>query len=137
MATNARGPGLPAARLTARELADLEHGDDVGVREPGHREGLAVERAGGVAGVEELERDVAIEPRVAREVHGAHAAGAEHAGDHVVLGDDGAGLQRGERGRRRDGVPQHCLERIGGGAGRRRQVAVLGLSAAGAPRGQA
>ena len=69
--------------------AEVEHLDDVGVHEPGRRERLAPEArherrvVGEVLG-EQLERDVALEPLVEREVDGRHAADAEPALDPVA-----------------------------------------------------
>ena len=75
--------------------ADVVDRDDVGVRELGHRLGLALEASAGV-GVgrqQELERDLAIELRVVRGVDHPHPALADEVEDDVAA-DDLAGLER-------------------------------------------
>ena len=95
----------PRAQARARDVlhdeehaavvdADLEHGHDVGMRQPGHHARLGEQVGGrglaeidGVAGGgdrlagQHLDRDLAIELGVARAIHDAAAAGAEHADD--------------------------------------------------------
>ena len=53
-------------------------------------EARAAIRIAGNAGRQDLDRDVAIEPRVARAVDLAHAAGADR-GDHLIRPESGAG----------------------------------------------
>ena len=69
-------------------FADLVDGSDVGVRELGGgerfaQEALAPRRVVAQSFGEDLERDIALEPRIAREVDLAHAPGAQHAGEGV------------------------------------------------------
>ncbi len=78
-------------------LAAIEHGDHIGVGEPGGAGGLAAEALDellvlGEAMVQQLERDLASEQRVVGEVHVGHAAGAEPLGDAIAPVDQGAGL---------------------------------------------
>ena len=74
--------------------AEVEHLDDVRVHEPGGRERLAPEPGderrivGEVLG-QELQRDVALEAAVEREVDGRHPADAESAFDPVPARDRG------------------------------------------------
>ncbi len=113
----------------AVDAADVVYGDDVGVREAGHRLRLA-EQAGlelgigrahaAIAHAHELDGDLAVELGVVGGEHDAHRAAPEHvhqqiAADPVAYLGQGAGWQRGprrggqrgarrERGRRRVGV---------------------------------
>jgi len=94
MTRNAGRPVSGAAGL------HVEHGDDVGVSDGREREGLPLEARLelGVAarlGGEHLDRHVATEPKVARTVHGRHAAGTDRGLDPVAAAQDLAGHDRG------------------------------------------
>jgi hypothetical protein len=72
--------------------AEVEHLDDVGVHQPRGRQGLAAEarHERGVVGEmlgEQLDRDVALQALVEREVNGRHAADSEAPVDPVAPGD--------------------------------------------------
>ena len=72
-------------------LAEVVNGEDVRMRQRGDRLGLALEarergRIGGQVRRQDLDRDLAIERRVARAVDLAHAARAER-GDDLVLSE--------------------------------------------------
>ena len=82
--------GEPEAAL----VADVEEREDVGMREGG--DGLRLGREArerlGVAGQllgQDLDRDLAVQPRVPRAVDLAHAAGAER-GDDLVRAEPGS-----------------------------------------------
>ena len=67
---------------------DVIQGADVGVRQRRNRPGFALESAApfgilGYVGGHDLDRDLAIEPRVARSIDFAHAAGADRREDFV------------------------------------------------------
>ena len=71
---------------------EVEHLDDVGVHQPGRRQGLAAEarHERGVVGEvlgQQLDRDVALQALVEREVDGRHAADAEAPLEPVAAGD--------------------------------------------------
>ena len=72
----------------ALELADLVHADDVGVGEPGHRLGLAVQAGASEAvalrGPQQLDGDLAVELVVVGRVDDAHAALADLLQDREV-----------------------------------------------------
>ena len=101
----------PVERRPLDELGDeirtlvidrgLVQRDDPGVREPGRGASLALEPPAydALAG-EDLDRDVAVEPFVAREPHGGEAASPEPAAEAVALEDDRAvrSHPRGPRG---------------------------------------
>jgi hypothetical protein len=75
--------GLP------RVLADVVDGDDVGMAEAAGGLGFAQEPHAVLRGVrgaqgQRLHGHPAVEPRVPRQVHGAHAAATEDAFDHVL-----------------------------------------------------
>ena len=81
-------------------LARVEDRDDVGVRERRDRLGFGLEARQRVGVVDEvlrqhLDRDVALEPRIARAVHLAHPAGAERRQD-LVRAEALAGSERHE-----------------------------------------
>ena len=74
--------------------AEVEHLDDVGVHQAGGGQRLAAEarderRVVGQMLGQQLDRDVALEPAVEREVHGRHAADPEAAFDPIAPGDGG------------------------------------------------
>ena len=74
--------------------ADVVDGDDVGMRERGHRARFAVEpiaqfRIGNGGGREDFQGHVAVQSRVARPIDDAHAAGAQ-ALEHAVVTDGAA-----------------------------------------------
>src|SRR6185295_17622534 len=96
---------------TAR-FADAMDGDDVRMRETRRRLRLPYEalarRVGGEIRRQNLDRDVAIEPHVAREVDDPHSATAELALERVLTGQ--GGLQIEEFGRRMG----HVVKRAGG-----------------------
>jgi hypothetical protein len=73
----------------AVDRADPVDRDDVGVLEPGDRARLdreSLERGRlGALGGDELDRDVTLEHRIAREVDAAHAADPEQADDHEAI----------------------------------------------------
>jgi hypothetical protein len=78
--------------VAARVEAEIEHLHDVRVHEPGGGERFAPEpgderRVVGEVLGEQLDRDVALEPAVERQVHGRHPAHAEPALDPVPAGD--------------------------------------------------
>jgi hypothetical protein len=98
-----------ATKTWSSEGADVVHGDDVRVRELGHRLGLADQPGAaelGVAGdlgAQQLDRDLAVELRVVRGIDDAHPTGAEPLDDEVTP-DRRAALElrrSSERGRRR------------------------------------
>ena len=77
-------------------LAPVEDADDVGLVQAGRRLGLTPEpldehRVARELGREDLERDGAVELRVAGEVHVGHAAVRDLADDLVAVGEDGRG----------------------------------------------
>ena len=79
-------------------VADVVNRQDVRMRERGHRAGLALEarervRVGGHGRRHDLDGDVAFEPRVARPVDLAHAAGAD-GGQNLVRTETGTGSKR-------------------------------------------
>ena len=108
MSTASRGPSGPRSRrISAQDWpstnsmtmkwrrgrlveAEVEHLDDVRVHEPRRGQRLAAEARdearvlGQVLG-EQLDRDVALQPRVERELHGRHAADAEAAVELVAV----------------------------------------------------
>ena len=96
----------------AVDRADLVDRHDIGMRELGHRLGLAHQphagRRAGVAVAHDLDRDVAIEVGIVGLEHDAHAAGAELADDPEVL-ERRAGR---EPWRRRGGMVGRVLERL-------------------------
>ena len=109
LAPRPRLVGEPALERSARdelhreehlvvEHADVVDGDDVGVREPRHRLRLAQQARAApcpsrpVPGLEQLERDLAIELGIVRAVDDAHRAGAD-AFDDDVTADSSAGLE--------------------------------------------
>ena len=111
--------------------AEVEHLDDVRVHEPRGGERLAPEARdearvlGEVLG-EQLDGDVALEPRVERELHGRHAADAEAALEPVAVGEElrrwpSASRRRGRRRRRGVAV---APSGVGVGVGRRSASAV-------------
>jgi hypothetical protein len=81
---------------------------DVGVRQPGHRLGLADQppvAAGarrGDLGVDQLERDAAVQPRVVGGVHDPHPARAERLEQHEPVDP-----------RRLDRHPEHRRAQVG------------------------
>jgi hypothetical protein len=80
---------LHGQKLNAGVLFDREQGDDVRMIEPGDDfrfalEALEANRIGSEIGGKHLDRDVAIEPGIARAIHFTHATFAEQAGDLVV-----------------------------------------------------
>ena len=84
-------------------LAGVDHRDDVGVGELGHRPRLlaeALELVGllGHLAVHDLDRDRAVERRVAGQVDGRHAAAAELRLQPVAAGEHGADHLRAGRG---------------------------------------
>jgi hypothetical protein len=79
-------------------LAELKDRQNVGMRELRDAQSLAFEphdgdRIGGERFPKDLDRHIAIEPRIAGSIHLAHAAGPERA-DDPVLTEAGAGRQR-------------------------------------------
>ena len=83
-----------------RVLAEVEHGDDVRVAERRRRPGLvaeAREEVGVLAelGSQELDRDVALELRVARPVDRGHAALAEQLEQAVASAERAPDLGHG------------------------------------------
>ena len=84
----------------AAVLADFVDDDDVVVLAAGRRARLDEEALGqlGLVRLQELDRDAAAEPEIAREVDGPHPALADHL-DHLVLVDPHARMRR-----RRGGV---------------------------------
>jgi hypothetical protein len=123
-ARGAAGDVLHRDEHAAVDLADLVHDDDVRVRDARQRPRLALDAGERVRGprVAELDRDVAIEPQIAREVDDAHPAGTDRP-DHavLVLGDQLAGVQhRPDRHRRCIG--QRVQQRRGGAEVIRRGV---------------
>jgi hypothetical protein len=113
-----RGAGPRAERLARDELhgdphaarvdPDVVDGDDVGVREPGERLGLAQQPglAVAAAGQHQLDGDLAIELGVVRGEHLAHAAGADAIEEDIATDRGPAGqlggpaLRSGVDGRR-------------------------------------
>ncbi len=94
----------------AAVLAGVDHGDDVGVGELGHRPRLlaeALELVGllGHLAVHHLDRDVAVERLVARQVDGRHAAAAELRLQAVAAREHGADHLRAGRGAVAHGCP--------------------------------
>jgi hypothetical protein len=81
-------------------VADVVEGADVGMREPRDRFGFTLQalfpgRIGRETLRQHLDRDVALEPRIARPVHLAHAAGAEES--HDFVGPELRALSQGHR----------------------------------------
>jgi hypothetical protein len=98
---------------------DVEHRDDVGMRQPRQRLGLAL-HAGApdrarLRGADDLDRDLAIELGIEGAIDHAHAAGADLIDDQVTT-DLGAGgdrrLARGSHRRRRLGRGAAVRERF-------------------------
>ena len=78
--------------MVAGVEAEIEHLDDVGVHEPGGGEGLPPEPRDerGVVGEmfgQQLDRDVALEPVIEREMDGRHPTDPEAAFDPIPTGD--------------------------------------------------
>ncbi len=102
------------------------HGDDVGMMEAGNGLGLAEQSftrrtgalAHGVAFVQQLQGDAAVELRVVRGVDLAHPPSPHQPQDHVTA-DRGTGCQLRIRSRRRGLV--RCRQRFRGCAGARRR----------------
>jgi len=86
--------------------ADLVHGQHVRVLEPGHRARLAEQpgpqRGDAIHRAQHLDRHRALEIRIERGPHHAHAAGAEHAIE-PVLADRSARSELGGRRAHRTG----------------------------------
>ena len=82
-------------------LARVEHGEDVGVLQPGGEADLALEpvrpERGGQLGVEHLERHRPVVPEVLGEVDGGHAPAAELALDRVAVPQSRAEIRQGIR----------------------------------------
>ncbi len=81
--------------------ADVEEGEDIGVRESCYRVGFALEpgaavRVAGHVRRQHLDGDVAAEARIARAVHLAHAAGPK-GGRHFVGAEPCSGAHRHRR----------------------------------------
>ena len=76
-----------------RGFARVEHGEDVGVLQPGGEPDLAQEalraERGGELGVQHLERDLAVVLEVVREIDRGHAPAAELALERVAVGQGG------------------------------------------------
>ena len=102
MSTALEGGSAPSERLAQRRSleqlrddvrlivvgADVVHGEDVGVVQDRGRTGFLLEAAqsNGIAGPQRrqhLDRDIAVEPRIARPVDVPHASGAEGREDLV------------------------------------------------------
>ena len=90
-------------RAVASSSAEVEDLDDVGVHEPRGGERLAAEARdearvlGQVLG-QQLDRDVALQARVERELDGRHAADAEAAVELVAVGEEFVGHARASSG---------------------------------------
>src|SRR5436189_182326 len=89
----ARPDGTSSPSSLAVDAPDAVDADDVGVRELGHGHRLAVEALGAHVGLVDLDRDVALQLQVARQVHHAHTADAEAADDAIGRAQLGAGHQ--------------------------------------------
>ena len=108
--------------------AEVEDLHDVRVHEPGGGERLAAEARDEARVLrqvlgEQLDRDVALQPRVERELDGGHAADAEAALEPVAVGEELLGghqavLVAGAAGRS-VGVGRGLGRRLGGRLGRR------------------
>ena len=85
----------------APDLSRVEHGQNVRMLQPGRELDLALEslraERGRDRGQEHLERDGALVPEVAGEVHRGHAAAAELALDEVAVGQGVAKTELGSR----------------------------------------